>query len=96
MGENMSGTLQPGALHLDLKPHGAIHRDYIGDQSLQVLQQLSCEPRKTGNMVHSRGLTFAEAILLLWMSKHGLRGELLQHLRDYGHLYGLCVWPHAV
>ena len=36
--------------------------------------------RKTGNMVHSRWLTFAEAVLLLWMSKHGLSGELLQRL----------------
>ena len=36
--------------------------------------------RKTGNMVHSRWLTFAEAVLLLWMSQHGLTGELLQRL----------------
>ena len=36
--------------------------------------------RKTGNMVHSRWLTFAEAVLLLWMSKHRLSGELLQRL----------------
>ena len=38
--------------------------------------------RKTGNMVHSRWLTFAEAVLLLWMSKHKLTGELLQRLKD--------------
>ena len=31
-------------------------------------------------MIHSRWLTFAEAILLLWTSKHGLTGELLQRL----------------
>jgi hypothetical protein len=36
--------------------------------------------RKTGNMVHSRWLTFAEAVLLLYMSKHGLSGELLERL----------------
>ena len=31
-------------------------------------------------MVHSRWLTFAEAVLLLHMSKHGLSGELLERL----------------
>lgn len=36
--------------------------------------------RKTGKMVHSRWLTFAEVVLLLWMSRHGLSGELLQRL----------------
>ena len=35
--------------------------------------------RKTGKMVHSRWLTFAEAILL-YTSKHGLSGELLLRL----------------
>ena len=36
--------------------------------------------RKGGAMVHSRWLTFAEHILQLWMSDHGLTGELLERL----------------
>ena len=36
--------------------------------------------RKVGTMVHSRWLTFAESNLLMWMSKHGLTGELLDRL----------------
>ena len=37
--------------------------------------------RKGGSLVHSRWLTFASEILILWMSNHGLSGELLQRLR---------------
>jgi hypothetical protein len=36
--------------------------------------------RKVGTMVHSRWLTFAESNLLMWMSKHGLAGELLERM----------------
>jgi hypothetical protein len=38
--------------------------------------------RKVGNMVHSRWLTFAESVLLLWMSRHGLEEELLERLES--------------
>ena len=36
--------------------------------------------RKVGTMVHSRWLTFAEHLCLLWMSKHGLTGEMFDRL----------------
>ena len=36
--------------------------------------------RKVGTMVHSSWLTFAENLSLLWMSKYGLTGEMLDRL----------------
>ena len=36
--------------------------------------------RKPGAVVHSRWLTFAENMCFLWMSDHGLQGELYKRL----------------
>ena len=36
--------------------------------------------RKPGAVVHSRWLTFGESMCFLWMSQHGLEGELLERL----------------
>ena len=37
--------------------------------------------RKGGSLVHSRWLTFASELLVMWMSNHGLTGVLLERLR---------------
>ena len=36
--------------------------------------------RKPGSVVHSRWLTFAQTLLFMWMSEHGLSGHLLEVL----------------
>ena len=36
--------------------------------------------RKPGAIVHSRWLTFAENLSFMWMSDHGLEGELYKRL----------------
>ena len=37
--------------------------------------------KKGGSLVHSRWLTFAAELLKMWMSDHGLSGDLLERLR---------------
>ena len=51
--------------------------------------------KKSGNICHSRWLTTGEAVIFLWVSKHGLEGELLYRLeiittfvvQVYHHMY---------
>ena len=42
--EHMPGAVKSGMFHLDLELHEAIHRDNVGDNGFQFLQQLSRQP----------------------------------------------------
>lgn len=60
--------------------------------------------KKSGNICHSRWLTTGEAILFLWVSHHGLEGELLDRLRIiatfvvqvYHHMYFEIKVKHGI
>ena len=60
--------------------------------------------KKCGNLVHSRWLTTGEALLFLWMSHHGLEGEVLKKLelivtfvvQVYQHMYFEIKVKHAI
>ena len=60
--------------------------------------------KKSGNICHSRWLTTGEAVLFLWVSHHGLEGELLERLRIiatfvvqvYHHMYYEIKVKHGI
>ena len=49
--------------------------------------------RKPGAVVHSRWLTFSEVLLFLWMSEHGLTGQLLERLETIVSYLVSCYIP---
>ena len=60
--------------------------------------------KKCGNICHSRWLTTGEALLFLWVSEHGLEGELLERLeiittfvvQVYHHMYYEIKVKHGI